>query len=99
MSRDLCESAKKGRLCIDDLCRGSDVSLCGFDLEAYQELVDEDDNTEPDYFDCAMDRTGACGKAGSEECDFECPYMAEQIASERRNNAKAGQQQAGSKGR
>jgi len=25
-------------------------------------------------FDCAMDRHGNCGKAGSEECDWECPY-------------------------
>jgi hypothetical protein len=32
------------------------------------------DFDEEDYFDCAMDRTGACGKAGSEECEFECPY-------------------------
>lgn len=24
--------------------------------------------------DCAMDRHGHCGKAGSEECDWECPY-------------------------
>jgi len=25
-------------------------------------------------FDCGMDRQGNCGKAGSEECEFECPY-------------------------
>lgn len=25
-------------------------------------------------FDCGMDRRGNCGKAGSEECDWECPY-------------------------
>lgn len=25
-------------------------------------------------FDCGMDRHGNCGKAGSEECDWECPY-------------------------
>lgn len=35
---------------------------------------DEEDN-EPDEFefDCHMDASGYCGKAGSEECDFECP--------------------------
>jgi hypothetical protein len=27
-----------------------------------------------DYFDRGMDRDGNCGKAGSEECDWECPY-------------------------
>lgn len=35
-----------------------------------------DDGAE-DYeseFDCHMDRHGGCGKAGSEECEFECPY-------------------------
>lgn len=25
-------------------------------------------------FDCHMDKQGYCGKAGSEECDWECPY-------------------------
>jgi hypothetical protein len=25
-------------------------------------------------FDCGRDRNGYCGKAGSEECDWECPY-------------------------
>ena len=30
------------------------------------------------FEDCHMDRTGACGKAGSEECEFECPYRADQ---------------------
>lgn len=25
-------------------------------------------------FDCGMDRHGNCGKAGSEECDLECPF-------------------------
>lgn len=29
---------------------------------------------EEDQFDCGMGRDGLCGKAGSEECDFECPY-------------------------
>jgi len=24
--------------------------------------------------DCGMDRSGSCSKAGSEECDFECPF-------------------------
>jgi hypothetical protein len=39
--RDLCESAKKGKLCIDDLCHGSDVTLCGFYLDEYEEMLDE----------------------------------------------------------
>jgi hypothetical protein len=34
----------------------------------------DDDESELDQFDCAMDRNGNCGKAGSEECEFECPY-------------------------
>ena len=40
---ELCDSAKKGKVCIDDLCRGADVTLCGFDKEAYEELLDEDE--------------------------------------------------------
>ena len=32
------------------------------------------DPFEEALMDCHMDRNGICGKAGSEECDFECPY-------------------------
>jgi len=38
---------------------------------------DWDDFDECDFedeFDCAMMPDGLCGKAGSEECDWECPY-------------------------
>lgn len=38
---DLCESAKQGRRCIDDLCRGGSETLCGFDEEWYADLVGE----------------------------------------------------------
>jgi|SRR5579872_3723410 len=33
----------------------------------------EDDEEEFDYEDCGLMRDGQCMKAGSEECDFECP--------------------------
>ena len=46
------------------------------------------DFEEDDYFDCAMDRRGSCGKAGSEECEFECPYRAEQRAVEQRRGSR-----------
>lgn len=52
MTRDLCESAKKGYCCIDDICRGSDVTLCGFDKEEYEEMTrdwsDTDDEDDED---------------------------------------------------
>jgi len=35
---------------------------------------DEEEEDEFESFDCAMDRNGYCGKAGSEECEFECPF-------------------------
>jgi hypothetical protein len=38
---------------------------------------DDDDFDEEEEFDCGMDRSGYCGKAGSEECDWECPYSNE----------------------
>lgn len=45
---------------------------------------DQDWDDDPEFddadeweFDCGMDRNGQCGLAGSEECDFECPVMAE----------------------
>lgn len=42
------------------------------DIDDGEHLDDEDDDY--DTFDCAMDRRGQCGKAGSEECDWECPF-------------------------
>lgn len=43
------------------------------DCDFYGDAEDEGDPF--DSFDCAMDRNGQCGKAGSEECDWECPYQ------------------------
>ena len=37
--------------------------------EIYEDDFDEDEA----YFDCALMPDGQCMKAGSEECDFECP--------------------------
>jgi hypothetical protein len=53
-----------------------------WDNEGYDDSDDYDEDCEEDEFesfDCAMslDKRGkplGCGKAGSEECDFECPY-------------------------
>lgn len=47
--------------------------------------LDDDDD---EFFDCHMDRNGQCGKAGSEECDFECPVMAEIHRAEAARRAK-----------
>jgi len=44
------------------------------------------DFDEDEYFDCAMNRRGNCGKAGSEECEFECPYRADQRAAEKKKS-------------
>ena len=54
----------------------SDRDLYEYDPDdEYSDEYDADDE-EALYFesDCAMDRNGLCGKAGSEECDFECPF-------------------------
>ena len=40
--RSLCESAKKGHVCMDDICRGCDITLCGFDKEAFDEMIRDD---------------------------------------------------------
>lgn len=40
--RDFCESAKKGKVCPDDLCRSNpDNTLCGFDQSEYEEMTRE----------------------------------------------------------
>ena len=33
-----------------------------------------DENDDEDYFDCGWVRGVGCTLAGTEECDFECPY-------------------------
>lgn len=48
------------------------------DLEDYEDDADD----EEDEFDChaMFSRSGkfiGCGAAGSEECDFQCPYRSE----------------------
>lgn len=35
---------------------------------------DEEDNEDEDEFDCHLDQHGSCDLAGTEECEFECPY-------------------------
>jgi hypothetical protein len=46
--------------------------------DAYDHYDQDEPDDEPDEyedFDCHMHGDGQCGAAGSEECDFECPYM------------------------
>lgn len=43
------------------------------DSPDFDDCEDEDDAV----YDCAMQADGNCGKAGSEECDFECPLRDE----------------------
>lgn len=55
-------------------CTGCECEGC--ELIVLLESDEESDDGEDDFdeFDCHMDRNGYCGKAGSEECEFECPY-------------------------
>lgn len=48
---------------------------CVYDLEDCD--IDDYEEEEEHALDCHMDRHGNCGKAGSEECEFECPYRNE----------------------
>lgn len=53
---------------------------------------DRDCEFEPDEyeeFDCHMDREGHCGAAGSEDCEFECPYRRDQYAQQREKARRA----------
>ncbi|GAC1640125.1 MAG: hypothetical protein NVS9B14_21530 [Candidatus Acidiferrum sp.] len=46
-----------------------DEEFDDFDDEEFDEEEDEFES-----FDCHRDSHGYCGKAGSEECEFDCPY-------------------------
>jgi hypothetical protein len=53
----LCESAQKGRRCVDDLCRGADVTLCGFDEELWDDITSDGQDFDPrDEEEAAFDR-------------------------------------------
>ena len=39
---------------------------------------DDSGDDEEDFFDCYMGPSGSCGAAGSEQCEFECPYRRDQ---------------------
>ena len=51
------------------------------DDPGFDNVDDDEDFDLP--FDCHMGPDGYCGAAGSEDCEFECPVMAEIIRSER----------------
>ena len=45
------------------------------------DLADDFDDSfddEEGFFDCHMGPSGSCGAAGSEQCEFECPYRRDQ---------------------
>ena len=69
--RDLCSSAKQGKLCIDDLCHGGGETLCGFCPLEYEEMLDEEDDCT-----CDIDGQDACSvhypiDDGEDECEDE----------------------------
>jgi hypothetical protein len=59
--RDLCASAKQGKLCIDDLCHMGGETLCGFDLDDYHDMCGDDED------DCT------CAATGEEGCPIHYP--------------------------
>jgi hypothetical protein len=72
-----------------DSCGADDSSydgLCSKCYDAQHSFDDSDNEYEPDEyeaFDCHMGPDGLCGAAGSEDCEFECPYRRDQYARER----------------
>ncbi len=57
---------------LSDRERAMRDELTDSDFDEYE--LDDAEEDEFERFDCHMDRRGACGKAGSEECEFECPF-------------------------
>lgn len=50
--RVLCDSAKRGKPCIDDLCRNNpDNTLCGFDQSEYDQMTRDYDDDNLDYLE------------------------------------------------
>jgi hypothetical protein len=61
-------------------CIAEDVAISFEDADLADDDCDDDDNgidlTSFEYWadECGQDETGSCAKAGSEECDWECPF-------------------------
>lgn len=62
------------------MSRDNDPTFEFGDLE--DEARFDDDFDDDGFGDCAMMPDGQRGKAGSEECDWECPVMIRQIRRE-----------------
>ncbi len=64
------------------------------------EDCDGDFDDDEEYGDCGEDRTnGGCSLAGSEECDFECPYRDSMLAKlGRKHKEDAGQMRLKNRG-
>jgi hypothetical protein len=55
------------------------------DFEFEDDCMGEDPDFDDDeFFDCHMGSDGYCGAAGSEDCEFECPIMADLRRKERK---------------
>jgi hypothetical protein len=52
----------------------------------YDQDEPDDELDEYEEFDCHMHSDGQCGAAGSEDCDFACPYMRDIRLEERRQH-------------
>jgi len=85
-----CDSCGVAESTVDGLC-----SSC-YNYQHSFEESDEYELDEYEAFDRHMGRDGLCGAAGSEDCEFECPYRRDQYARERaaekRQRSKGGRQ-------
>lgn len=44
---------------------------------AEDDVVHDEDFEDEALFNCGKDRAGDCSKAGSEECELDCPFSGE----------------------
>ena len=58
------------------ICDGRDGEGVEYDDDGRFDYMDFDDDEpdEMDFVDCGLGVDGQCSKAGSEECDWECPH-------------------------
>jgi hypothetical protein len=95
--RKPCECTSIERCCGVPLPAGFYCRAREAEVESYDDPYDDEiELDEYEAFDCHMDRSGHCGAAGSEDCEFECPYRRDQYARERakeeRRRNKGGRQ-------
>lgn len=82
------------------MCNRCGMESCACDCDRYDDQLDDDYDEEPDEYEEALGNCSGfmdggyfvCGAAGSEECDWECPFSGDLGKSAKELEDEAGEE-------